>query len=70
MVDNDIFKFTKQQLTKNIHQSFLWKTRQKPGFTTWTARNQNVKVNSTNLTNLKKKNKLHIWPRLKEFIRM
>ena len=26
--------------------------------------NQNVKINSTNLTNLRKKNKLHIWPRI------
>ena len=58
------FKFTKQQETKNICQDCLWKTEQKHGFTTWTARNQNVKVNSTNLTNIKRKNELHIWSRI------
>ena len=26
---------------------------------------KNVKVKSTNLTNIMKKNKLHIWPRIK-----
>ena len=32
MADNDIFKFIKQQVTKNICQSCLWKTGQQPGF--------------------------------------
>ena len=49
-----------QQETKNFCWDYLWKTEQKHGFTTWTTWNQNVKVNSANLTNMKRKNKLHI----------
>ena len=32
MADNDIFKFSKQQVTNNIRQVCLWKTGQKPRF--------------------------------------
>ena len=60
MAESDIIRFTKQQETKNICWDCLWKTEQKPGFITWITWNQNVKVNSANLTNMKKKNKLHI----------
>ena len=35
MADNDIIKLTKQKETKNICSDCLWKTEQKPGFTTW-----------------------------------
>ena len=60
MAESDIIRFTKQQETKNFCWDCLWKTKQKHGFTTWTTWNQNVRVNSANLTNMKKKNKLHI----------
>ena len=52
--------FLEQQETKNICWDCFWKTEQKPGFTTWTAWNHNVKVGSANLTKIRRRNNLQL----------